>query len=183
MKYEWPPFHIEINLTTQNLQLLHLEEEKWRYGDMRWSQTSKLNNIIFETKISSAEKGSGQVIDSFQTPLGRHYVRAKIGDGHKENSVFIARRFTGEFFEPSLLSKYPDRDWILTRILWLSGLEVGLNRLGNVDTMKRYIYIHGSPDSVAMGTQGSKGCIRMRNSDILRLFNLIPKYTTVKISL
>ena len=95
---------------------------------MRWSQTSIIKDIIFETKISSAEKGSGQVIDSFQT-LGRHYVRAKIGDGHKENSVFIARRFTGEFFEPLLLNKYPDRDWILTRILWLSGLEVGLNRL------------------------------------------------------
>ena len=183
MKSKWPPFHIAINLTTQSLQLLHLEEESSIYGDIRWSQTSTVKDIIFETKISSAEKGFGQVIDSLQTPLGRHYVRAKIGEGHKENSVFIGRRFTGEFFEPSLLSKYPDRDWILTRILWLSGLEVGLNRLGNVDTMKRYIYIHGSPDSVAMGIKGSKGCIRMRNSDILRLFNLIPKYTTVKISL
>ena len=183
MKYKWSPFHIVINLTSQNLQLLHSEEENWIYGDMRWSQTSIIKYIIFETKISSAEKGSGQVIDSFQTPLGRHYVRAKIGEGQKENSVFIARRFTGEFFEPSLLSKYPDRDWILTRILWLSGLEVGFNRLGNVDTMKRYIYIHGSPDSVAMGIKGSKGCIRMRNSDILKLFDLIPKYTTVKISL
>ena len=183
MKTKWPPFHITINLTTQTLQLLHSKEESWICGDERWSEINIINVPIFETKISSAEKGSGQVIDSFQTPLGRHYVRAKIGEGCKENSVFIARRFTGEYFEPSLLKKYPNRDWILTRILWLSGLEVGFNRLGNVDTMKRYIYIHGSPDSVAMGTKGSKGCIRMRNSDILKLFDLIPKYTTVEISL
>ena len=183
MKSKWPPFHIAINLTTQNLQLLHSNEECWTFGDERWSHTSITKDLIFETKISSAEKGFGQVRDSLQTPLGRHYVRAKIGEGYRENSVFVARRFTGEFFEPSLLSRYPGRDWILTRILWLSGLEVGFNRLGNVDTMRRYIYIHGTPNSVAMGTKGSKGCIRMRNSDIVRLFDLIPEYTTVNISL
>ena len=183
VKSKWPPFHIAINLNTQNLQLLHSKDESWINGDERWSQIKIIKDLIFETKISSAEKGFGQVIDSLQTPIGRHYIRAKIGKGYRENSVFVARRFTGEFFEPSLLSKYPDRDWILTRILWLSGLEVGFNRLGNVDTMKRYIYIHGSPDSVTMGTKGSKGCIRMRNSDIVRLFDLIPEYTTVNISL
>ena len=183
MQSKWPPFHIAICLTTQNLQLLHSRDTSWIYGDERWGELKLMKDLIFETKISSAEKGFGQVIDSFQTPLGRHYVRAKIGKGHKENSVFVARRFTGEIFEPSLLSKYPDKDWILTRILWLSGLDFGFNRLGNVDTMRRYIYIHGSPDSVAMGTKGSKGCIRMRNSDIVKLFDLIPHYTTVKISL
>ena len=183
MKSKWPPFHIVINLTSQYLQLLHSKEESWIYGDERWSQIDIIKDLIFETKISSAEKGFGQFLDSFQTPLGRHYIRAKIGAGYKENSVFVARRFTGEFFEPSLLNKYPDRDWILTRILWLSGLEVGFNRLGNVDTMKRYIYIHGSPDYVAMGIKGSNGCIRMRNCDIVKLFELIPEYTTVNISL
>ena len=183
MRSKWPPFHITINLTTQILQLLHSKEESWIHGDERWNEINIINDPIFETKISSAEKGFGQVIDSLQTPLGRHYVRAKIGEGYRENSVFVARRFTGELFEPSLLSKYPDRDWILTRILWLSGLEVGFNRLGNVDTMKRYIYIHGTPESVPMGSTGSKGCIRMRNSDIVRLFDLIPAYTTVNISL
>ena len=183
MRSKWPPFHIVINLTTQKLQLFYSNKESWIYGDERWSQKNVIKDLFFETKISSAEKGFGQVTDSLQTPLGRHYIRAKIGEGYKENSVFVVRRFTGEFFEPSLLSKYPDRDWILTRILWLSGLEVGFNRLGNVDTMKRYIYIHGTPDSVAMGTKGSKGCIRMRNSDIIRLFDLIPEYTTVNINL
>ena len=183
VKSKWPPFHIIINLNTQNLLLLHSKDESWIYGDDRWSQININKDLIFETKISSAEKGFGQLVDSLQTPIGRHYIRAKIGEGYRENSVFVARRFTGEFFEPSFSSKYPDRDWILTRILWLSGLEVGFNRLGNVDTMKRYIYIHGSPDSVTMGTKGSKGCIRMRNSDIVRLFDLIPAYTTVNISL
>ena len=61
MKYKWPPFHITINLTTQNLQLLHSEEKNWMYGDMRWGQTSIITDIIFETKISSAEKGFGQL--------------------------------------------------------------------------------------------------------------------------
>jgi lipoprotein-anchoring transpeptidase ErfK/SrfK len=71
---------------------------------------------------------------------------------------------------------------MLTRILWLSGCEVGHNRLGNVDTMRRYIYIHGSPDSATMGVPGSIGCIRMRNHDILDLFDRIPPGTSVEIS-
>ena len=183
MKSSWPSFHININLTAQTLQLFHAKEEKWTYGNERWDSVDLIKDLIFETEISSAEKGFGQLLDSFQTPLGRHYIRAKIGEGCKENSVFVARRFTGEIFEHSHFDKYPDRDWILTRILWLSGLEVGFNRLGNVDTMKRHIYIHGSPDSVAMGAKGSKGCIRMRNIDIIKLFDLIPEYTTVNISL
>ncbi|GIR49728.1 MAG: hypothetical protein CM15mP58_18250 [Burkholderiaceae bacterium] len=100
MRSKWPPFHIVINLTTQNLQLFYSNKESWIYGDERWSQMNIIKDLFFETKISSAEKGFGQVTDSLRTPLGRHYIRAKIGEGYKENSVFVARRFTGEFFEP-----------------------------------------------------------------------------------
>jgi lipoprotein-anchoring transpeptidase ErfK/SrfK len=132
--------------------------------------------------ISSALKGTGQVKGSFCTPLGSHIVRAKIGGGQPENTVFVGRRPTGEIYTPALGEAFPGRDWMLTRILWLSGCEVGHNRLGEVDTMRRYIYIHGSPDSVPMGVPGSIGCIRMRNHDVLDLFDRVPPGTPVEIS-
>ena len=120
---------------------------------------------------------------SYCTPLGAHIIRAKIGAGLPENTVFVGRRPTGELYTPELSAQFPKRDWILTRILWLSGCEVGFNRLGDVDTMRRYIYIHGSPDSVHMGQPGSIGCIRMRNADIVELFDLVPAGTPVNIAL
>ncbi len=132
--------------------------------------------------ISSAIKGTGQVKGSFCTPLGRHIVRAKIGAGQPENTVFVGRRPTGEIYTPALGEAFPGRDWMLTRILWLSGCEVGHNRLGNIDTMRRYIYIHGSPDAAPMGVPGSIGCIRMRNHDVLDLFDRVPAGTPVEIS-
>lgn len=132
--------------------------------------------------ISSALKGAGQVKGSFCTPLGRHIVRAKIGAGQPENTVFVGRRPTGEVYTPALGAEFPGRDWMLTRILWLSGCEVGHNRLGDVDTMRRYIYIHGSPDAVPMGVPGSIGCIRMRNRDVMELFDRVPAGTPVEIS-
>lgn len=133
--------------------------------------------------VSTARNGPGQAKGSNCTPLGRHIVRAKIGAGQPENTVFVARRPTGERFSPELAAQFPDRDWILTRILWLSGCEIGHNRLGDVDTMRRYIYIHGSPDSVHMGRPGSIGCIRMRNADIIDLFDRVPPGTSVNISI
>jgi lipoprotein-anchoring transpeptidase ErfK/SrfK len=108
-------------------------------------------------------------------------VRAKIGAGQPANTVFVRRRPTGELWSPELNAKYPGRDWMLTRILWLSGCEPGRNRLGDVDTMRRYIYLHGSPDTAEMGKPGSIGCVRMRNRDIIELFELVPPYTPVEI--
>ena len=131
--------------------------------------------------ISTALKGVGERKGSYCTPRGQHIIRAKIGEGLAENAVLVARRFTGEYFSPELYAQYPGRDWILTRILWLSGCEVGKNRLGECDTMRRYVYIHGTPDSTPLGVAGSKGCIRMRNADIVELFDRVPIYTTVSI--
>jgi len=131
--------------------------------------------------ISTAKNGVGEVKGSEQTPRGWHIIRAKIGKGSPANTIFIKRRPTGELYSPDLRKAFPQRDWILTRIFWLSGLEVGKNRLGNVDTMRRYIYIHGTPDDVKMGEIGSRGCIRMRNEDIINLFELIPVGTRVLI--
>jgi len=131
--------------------------------------------------VSTARNGLGEVNGSFCTPRGRHIVRAKIGAGQPLGAVFVRRRPTGEIWTPELHAKYPGRDWMLTRILWLSGCEAGRNRLGEVDTMRRMIYIHGAPDSAAMGKPGSHGCIRMRNQDIAELFELVPAYTPVEI--
>jgi lipoprotein-anchoring transpeptidase ErfK/SrfK len=131
--------------------------------------------------VSTAKNGPGERQGSNCTPRGRHVVRAKIGAGMPVDTVFVGRRPTGEIWSPSLAAEHPGRDWILTRILWLSGCEVGFNRLRDVDTMRRYIYIHGSPDAVPMGVPGSIGCVRMRNADLVELFERVPAGTPVEI--
>ena len=131
--------------------------------------------------VSTATKGAGEAFGSYCTPRGKHLIRAKIGAGAPENAVFVARRPTGEIYSAELDAAFPGRDWILTRILWLSGCEPQRNRLGRVDTMRRYIYIHGTPDSTRIGVPGSHGCIRMRNADIIDLFERVPVYSAVEI--
>ena len=138
--------------------------------------------LIKEYPVSTAKAGVGEISGSYRTPRGRHIIRAKIGAGQPENTVFVRRRPTGELWTPELAEQHPGRDWILTRILWLSGCEPGFNRLGERDTMRRYVYIHGSPENAEMGKPGSHGCIRMRNADIVELFERIPCYSEVLIS-
>lgn len=140
------------------------------------------DKLLFESLISTAENGVGEQSGSGCTPRGKHIIRAKIGAGLPENSVFVGRRSTGERYNEALAETFPNRDWVLTRILWLSGCELGYNRLGNVDTMRRYIYIHGCPDTLAMGKPASHGCIRMRNDDIITLFDHINVGASVVIS-
>ena len=143
------------------------------------SQTLRLDGKVYA--VSTSKNGLGEKNGSFCTPRGRHLVRAKIGAGQPLNAVFVRRRPTGEVWTPALHAAYPGRDWILTRILWLSGCEPGVNRMGDVDTMRRYIYIHGSHEQAEMGRPGSIGCVRMRGPDILELFDLVPPYTPVDI--
>ncbi len=157
---------IDVNITSQQLDLIDDSGE-----------------LIKRYQVSTAKKGAGEINGSYCTPRGRHVIRARIGAGQPANTVVVERRPTGETYTPELAARFPGRDWILTRILWLSGCEPGFNRLGNVDTMRRYIYIHGSPDSVGMGTPGSIGCIRMRNQDIIDLFDCVNIGTEVKIHL
>ncbi|MFC3606510.1 L,D-transpeptidase family protein [Stutzerimonas tarimensis] len=131
--------------------------------------------------VSSAANGAGERNGSGRTPRGLHQVRARIGDGLPEGAVLRGRRFTGEIWTPALHEQFPGRDWILTRILWLSGCEPGMNRLGEVDTFRRYIYLHGTPDLEPMGEPRSHGCLRLRNADLLRLFPLVPPHCPVRI--
>lgn len=131
--------------------------------------------------VSTGANGAGEENGSFCTPRGRHVIRAKIGAGQPENAVFVKRRTTGEIYSPELGAQHPGRDWILTRILWLSGCESGYNRGGSCDTMRRYVYIHGTPDSTELGRPGSRGCVRMRNAELIELFDLVPAGTAVEI--
>jgi lipoprotein-anchoring transpeptidase ErfK/SrfK len=131
--------------------------------------------------VSTSKNGPGEQGGSFCTPRGRHIIRAKIGSGLPLNAVFVRRRPTGEIWTPELHARYPGRDWILTRILWLSGCEPGRNRLHEVDTMRRYIYLHGTHEFAELGKPGSIGCVRMRGADIMELFELVSPYTEVRL--
>lgn len=157
--------HIDISIKQQTLRL-----------------SDASGQVLRTYSVSTAAKGAGEINGSNCTPRGRHLIRAKIGAGQAENTVFVGRRPNGEIYSQDLARRFPKRDWILTRILWLSGCEPGRNRLGHVDTMRRYVYIHGSPDSTPMGCPGSIGCIRMHNAEIVELFDLVPPYTPVEIS-
>lgn len=132
--------------------------------------------------VSTAANGAGEQEGSGCTPRGLHVIRAKIGGGRPLAAVFRGRRWTGEVWSPELSAQFPERDWILSRILWLSGREPGRNRLGNVDSMRRYIYIHGTPDDQPMGEPRSHGCVRMRNGEVVELFDLVPAGTEVLIN-
>ncbi|WP_396622888.1 L,D-transpeptidase family protein [Marinobacter sp. W-8] len=138
-------------------------------------------DIIARYPVSTGLNGPGQADGSGCTPVGKHYVRARIGAGQPLNTVYRGRRPTGEIYSQSLASANPGRDWILTRILWLCGCEWGRNRGPGVDTFRRFIYIHGTPDSEPMGVARSHGCIRMRNTDIVELFDRVPAGTPVSI--
>lgn len=156
--------HIQVSVTEQQLRAYSAD-----------------NSLMFETRIATAKNGVGQQFGSECTPLGSHRIRAKIGAKQPVNTVFIGRRPTGEIYSKELGAEYPKRDWILTRILWLCGNELGYNRGGQVDTQRRYVYIHGAPDSHAMGEPSSHGCIKMRNSDVVTLFDLVSIGTQVVI--
>jgi lipoprotein-anchoring transpeptidase ErfK/SrfK len=155
---------IEVSIARQRLTLFDGEGREFRSYD-----------------VSTSRNGAGERKGSYCTPRGPHLIRAKIGSGQPVNTVFVRRRPTGEIYTPALGEQFPERDWILTRILWLSGCKPGFNRLGEVDTMRRFIYIHGSPDSVNMGRPGSIGCIRMRNADLIELFGQVSPGTPVDI--
>lgn len=151
-----------------------------RIADQTLSYTDPAGKT-HEYPVSTSKHGVGEQNGSLQTPRGRHEIRAKIGADCPVGTVFVGRRATGEIYSDALARENPDRDWILTRILWLSGMEPGHNRHGNVDTMRRYIYIHGMPDSEPSGEPGSIGCIRMRNDDIVDLFDRVAVGTNVLI--
>lgn len=155
---------IAINISSQSLEL-----------------KDDNGNLLRTYPVSTGANGAGEESGSYCTPRGKHVIRARIGDGLPQNAVLVQRRPTGEIYTTQLGEQYPGRDWILTRILWLSGCESGFNRSGTCDTMRRYIYIHGTPDSTPLGKPGSRGCVRMGNADLIELFGRVTVGTAVEI--
>jgi lipoprotein-anchoring transpeptidase ErfK/SrfK len=160
---DWTLPRIVVSLREQRLRLVEADGHRTEYA------------------VSTALNGPGEQPGSHCTPRGRHRVRLRIGEGCAMGTVFVGRRPTGEIWTPALAAQYPGRDWILTRILWLTGCEPGRNRGGEIDTLRRYIYLHGCPDDAPMGVPRSHGCIRMRNRDIVALFDRVPAGTEVVI--
>jgi L,D-transpeptidase YbiS len=152
---------IEIGIAEQTLWLLRGEE------------------LLAQYSVSTAANGAGEIKDSECTPRGHHVIHEKIGAASPLNTVFVSREPTGEIYTPALRARFPGRDWILTRILWLCGTEAGRNLGGKVDSLSRYIYIHGAPEEVPMGRPSSRGCIRMRNLDVVDLFDRVAVGTPV----
>ena len=150
-------------------------------GRQRLELFGKDGACIRRYAVSTGERGAGERSGSLCTPRGRHRIRARIGAGAPAGAVFRGRRPTGEVWTPAFAAAHPGRDWILSRILWLCGEEPGRNRGGEVDTMRRYIYLHGTGDDQPMGVARSHGCVRMRNRDIIELFELVPGGTVVEI--
>lgn len=151
-----PERTLDIDLTRQRLRLLHGAQ------------------CVAEYLVSTARNGPGERINSECTPRGWHVIGQKIGSGAAAGAVFVGRVPTGEVWSPTFAATQPPgRDWILTRILWLEGLEPGRNAGGEVDSRARYIYLHGTPDTSRMGVPGSRGCVRMRNTDIIELFDRV----------
>lgn len=140
------------------------------------------NNMLLHCPISTSAQGTGNTMGSYRTPLGLHRVRAKIGTNLPAGAVLVGRRWTGEIYNPDLAKQHPRRDWILSRILWLCGCQAGYNRFGRVDTMRRYIYIHGAPDDTPFGTPTSHGCIRLANQHMIALYDLVPVGARVTIA-
>lgn len=141
--------------------------------DLQCLELLDQGRLVRGYRVSTAVNGPGEQNGSGCTPCGWHEIRAKIGADCAPNTVFVSRRPSGEIYSDTLAADYPERDWILTRILWLRGLEPGRNRLGSVDSMRRYIYLHGCPDREPMGIPRSHGCIRMRNLDVIDLFDRV----------
>lgn len=147
--------------------LIDVDEQRLQLFDGR--------HLAGQWPVSTATSGTGERNGSACTPRGAHRVRLKIGEGCDAGTVFVGRRPTGECYTSSLAAAAPDRDWILTRILWLTGCERGFNRGGDCDSLRRFIYIHGCPDTAPIGRPGSHGCIRMRNDDVVQLFDQVEK--------
>lgn len=179
-----PPTGLRAQVAWRRVTTMHVEDPFTSLRVDLASQTLDLldNGVAVRSYlVSTGRAGAGEAHGSGCTPRGLHRVRLRIGTGCPVGTVFVGRRPTGEVYTPELAAQFPGRDWILTRILWLTGLEPGRNRFGELDTLRRFIYIHGCPDSEPLGMPRSHGCIRMRNADLIELFDLTPAGALVEI--
>jgi hypothetical protein len=168
--------------------IVNLKEMQWSKYSSRatiWVRASEqklylLDNfyIICAFPCSTAAAGLGNKINSMCTPIGWHEIAHKIGDNLPEGGILEGRKWNGKIWDDT----NSNEDLILSRILWLSGIEESLNKGGDVDSYSRCIYIHGTNQEKLLGTAVSKGCIRLSNIDVIELFNLVNQNDRVLIS-
>lgn len=139
------------------------------------------DSIIKKYTVSTAKKGVGNELHSLKTPIGLHSVKRKIGDNVPLGGILEARVYNGSKATIYEDKTKADGDYVTTRILWLDGEEIGVNKGRNVDTYNRFIYIHGTPEEGYIGEPVSHGCIRMKNTDVIELYDLIDEGTPVLI--
>ena len=152
--------------------LINIDEQKLIYK-------SKFRTYTYS--ISSSVNGLGNKKDSYKTPFGKHIISEKIGEDLPLGAVFKGRKWTKEVMRPIKEEIDIPEDVITSRILWLDGLEEGINKGGNVDSKERFIYIHGTAEEGLIGKPASIGCIRMKNKDVIKLFNRVKENTKVLI--
>ena len=155
--------HIEVDISEQRLYLIENSLIKASYP------------------ISTSKYGEGSIENSFKTPLGEHSIKEMIGEEAEINTIFTSRINTKR--SATIIDQFEDtdNDYVTSRIIWLDGEEEGFNKGGNVDSFRRYIYIHGTHEEGLIGTKASHGCIRMFNYDVIELFNLVNIGTKVLI--
>lgn len=165
--------YMEVRYAGQDLSadLLYVSVRRQRLFHVRDG------GLIAEYPIATASKGLGAKVDTYRTPTGLHRVSEKFGDDVPPLGILKDREFTGQFADPDFAGK--DNDWITSRILWLSGLEPGVNQGDDVDSHERFIYIHGTANEGSVGTPSSMGCIRMRNADVIELYEGVAVGTLV----
>jgi lipoprotein-anchoring transpeptidase ErfK/SrfK len=155
--------HIEVDISEQRLYLIENSLIKASYP------------------ISTSKYGEGSIENSFKTPLGKHSIKEMIGEEAEINTIFTSRINTKR--SATIINQFEDtdNDYVTSRIMWLDGEEDGFNKGGNVDSFRRYIYIHGTHEEGLIGIKASHGCIRMFNYDVIELFNLVNIGTKVVI--
>ena len=141
----------------------------------------KDDNLVVSFPVSTSKYGEGQIENSFKTPLGLHEIKQKIGNNAPINTIFTARENTNKTAEIQIKPSDTVDDFVTSRILWLDGLENGVNRGAGVDSYRRYIYIHGTHEEGLIGQKASQGCIRMFNNDVIELFDMVTEGTKVQI--
>jgi hypothetical protein len=143
----------------------------WVSVDEQMFRIVRGRDILFETRCATAANGTGSEWNSLKTPLGWHHVVQKLGAGAPWGQVFRSRQATHDVWRPG---DSVTEDLVLTRVLVLTGDEPGKNKGGNVDSLMRGIYVHGTNAEERIGTPSSHGCVRLRNDDVIRAFEIVP---------
>ncbi len=173
------------NFLSEYLNLKYKDKsfEKYMYISVKHQRLYLIENdsTIRKYTISTAAKGIGNKSNSYKTPPGLHSIKKKIGDNVPEGGLFISRVYCGKKVKIITEKEKAKGDYVTSRIMWLQGEEPGINKGRNIDSYNRYIYIHGTAEEGFLGQPASHGCIRMKNSDVVELYDMVDEGTPILI--